>query len=256
MNSAISAIIRHYRIFPDILKQTGLTGAFIILILFCIVGTIIMQGCYEQIPERHRNLKHPWMVWLIWVPLPFFSSYWIFRSTVGMSRSFKSAFEEVGDESVGNCALTSSFIFAWTAILVPAPVLDIILLPVLAITGIVWLSYMSNLRSRLRSIGIASRLPQPMGTSFPVGSLLPQPDQSLASVIATRARQGLANPYGEAAGLEKNGAQQKQGLSTGAWWLIVLILVLAAAIILIRMKNAQEREDQYNQRSIQYQYYR
>lgn len=256
MNSAVSAIIRHYEIIPKIFGSSGALGIFFGYVIASMIGTAIIHGCYDQIPQRHRNIHHTWMLWLLLFPLPLLSWYLIFSSTVGLSRSFKRAFADIGDDSAGSCGITMSFIFAFNLALLQVPVLTPFLLPFLPVTGLVWLSQMSNLRSKLRSIDIESCLPQPIEPAFAVGSLPRQPNQSLASAIAARARQGLANPYGEGAGLEHNGAKEKQGLSTSAWWLIVLVLVVAAAIMLIRMRNAQEREDHYNQRTIQHQYYR
>ena len=90
--SQLAPILATMGIFAVIGALIGL--AIAILILF------LVYKCYVAIPEKHRKMS-PGMVWLLLIPC--FNLVWIFFVFPGLSKSFKSYFDSVGDNTVGDC---------------------------------------------------------------------------------------------------------------------------------------------------------
>ena len=236
MNSAISAIIRHYEIIPKIFGSSGTLGICVAYVIASMIGTVIIHGCYDQIPQRHRNIHHTWMLWLLLFPLPLLSWYLIFSSTVGLSRSFKRAFADIGDDSAGDCGVGMSFIFAFNMALLQVPILTPILLPVLPVTGLFWLSQMLNLRSKLRTAAAKIGENPILAASKPHENG-PATQLSIAARIAFRARQTLRKPYHLEADPSLDPSNESRTLPTPIK--VIIFVVIVVALILAFKKRSE-----------------
>ncbi|MCB1095430.1 MAG: hypothetical protein KDN22_07595 [Verrucomicrobiae bacterium] len=74
-------------------------GLLIGLAIAALICYLVAQN-YKAIPAAHRKME-PGKVWLMMIPL--FNLYWMFPVFLGLADSFKSYFNSVGDESVGDC---------------------------------------------------------------------------------------------------------------------------------------------------------
>lgn len=76
---------------------------FIGMLIFLAIDVFIcwvVYTCYQRIPEKHRTMS-PGQVWLALIPC--FGLIWNFWVFPGLSKSYKSYFDSVGDTSVGDC---------------------------------------------------------------------------------------------------------------------------------------------------------
>jgi len=106
----------------------GLGIVLILVSLVVVVGvyvliTFLYYNAFKKVPEKHQKIK-PGMVWLrllALIPIPFVNVIWLIVwdficLAFKIPESFKSYFDEVGDDSVGDCgkglgiALNISFI--------------------------------------------------------------------------------------------------------------------------------------------------
>lgn len=94
-------------------------GVFVLialLITFAVINAAIFAGIaymiilnYKAIPEEHHKMEVK-KVWLLAIPL--FNLYWCFPTFQGLSDSYKSYFDSVGDTSVGDCGRQKALIAA------------------------------------------------------------------------------------------------------------------------------------------------
>ncbi|RMD79934.1 MAG: hypothetical protein D6820_07465, partial [Lentisphaerae bacterium] len=72
---------------------------FAMMLVFIAICFITMK-IYSRIPEEYRELN-PVLVWLLFVPC--FNLIWIFFVFPRLATSLKNYFDDIGDESVGDC---------------------------------------------------------------------------------------------------------------------------------------------------------
>ena len=75
--------------------------------VLAVVSYLVFQ-CYSAIPPSHRLLE-PMRVWLLLVPV--FNVVWNFWVFPGLSKSYKSYFDSIGDTTVGDCGRRASLWF-------------------------------------------------------------------------------------------------------------------------------------------------
>ena len=111
--------------------------------------------CFQRIPAEHRKQK-PEMVWLLLIPC--FGVVWNFFVLPKLSESFKSYFDSVGQQDVGDCGRKLAM---WCCILGAAqlagviPLLGAVIAPLAGIAGLVlWIMFM------IKANDLKNRIPQ------------------------------------------------------------------------------------------------
>ena len=74
-------------------------GLAVSLAIYAVICFLVVKN-YNAIPAEHRTME-PNKVWLMMIPL--FNLYWMFPVFLGLADSYKSYFNSIGDESVGDC---------------------------------------------------------------------------------------------------------------------------------------------------------
>lgn len=87
-----SAMIAAMSAFYGVIAFVGLAIAILL--------SYLLYTLYTAVPEQHRVMR-PEMVWLLLIPC--FGVIWNFWVYPGLSKSFKSYFDSVGDTTVGDC---------------------------------------------------------------------------------------------------------------------------------------------------------
>lgn len=77
----------------------ALVGFVVAIGILALVAYLLSEN-YKAIPAQYRKME-PNKVWLILIPL--FNLYWIFPTFLGLSDSFKAAFDAKGVMDVGDC---------------------------------------------------------------------------------------------------------------------------------------------------------
>ncbi len=93
-----------------------------LVISYAILAVIcwILSGCYQRIPQPHRQME-PGMVWLLLIPC--FNVVWIFFVYLRLSNSFKSYFNSIGRTDVGDCGFNLGLAYCICAVLSAIPYL-------------------------------------------------------------------------------------------------------------------------------------
>lgn len=103
-------------------------------------------GHYKVISAEHRKME-PGKVWLLLIPL--FNLYWIFPVMLGLSDSYKAAFDAKGRTDVGDCArqigLFACIAYACSVV----PCVQYLAAPAALVLLIIYLVKASELRTKL-----------------------------------------------------------------------------------------------------------
>jgi hypothetical protein len=116
------------------------------LIVSAIVCTLTSK-CYAQIPEKHRSMS-PGQVWLLLIPC--FNLVWVFFVFPGLSKSFKSYFDSVGDTSVGDCYAQVALWYSIATACCMVPCLNYIAGPASLVLLIIYLVKAYELKAKIK----------------------------------------------------------------------------------------------------------
>ncbi|MGK0187286.1 MAG: hypothetical protein ACI9R3_003072 [Verrucomicrobiales bacterium] len=105
-----------------IMIAAAVGGLVIGLAIVAVICYLVVQN-YKAIPAEHRKME-PGKVWLMMIP--FFNLYWMFPVFLGLADSYKSYFNSVGDESVGDCGRQLSLWYCITTCTCIIPCLNYI----------------------------------------------------------------------------------------------------------------------------------
>ena len=77
-----------------------------------------LMTCFQRIPEAHRK-QQPAMVWLLLIPC--FNLVWNFFVHPRLADSYKSYFDSVGKQDVGDCGANLAKIYCWGCVVSIVP---------------------------------------------------------------------------------------------------------------------------------------
>ncbi|MDA0812063.1 MAG: hypothetical protein O3C21_06715, partial [Verrucomicrobia bacterium] len=125
-----------------------LVSVVIGLAIVAVICYFVIQN-YKAIPPEHRKME-PGKVWLMMIPL--FNLYWIFPVFLGLADSFKSYFNSVGDESVGDCNRQLSLWYCISACCSIIPCLNYLAGPASLVLLIIVLVKASELKKKIGAV--------------------------------------------------------------------------------------------------------
>lgn len=111
-----------------------------------------VAGHFKAIPPNHRTME-PGQVWLMLIP--FFNLYWAFKVFPGLSDSFKSYFDSVGNATVGDCGRQVGLWYAICAACSLIPCVNYIAGPASLILLIMFLVKASELKGKMGTAATA-----------------------------------------------------------------------------------------------------
>lgn len=139
---------------PDHLNML-LAAYGVIIGIAMVVGLIIMavicylvSQIYEAIPEKHRTMI-PGQVWLLMIPC--FNLFWNFKVYPGLSQSFKSYFDSVGDTTVGDCSAQIALWYCITSVCCIIPCVNYIAGPAALVLFIIFLVKAFDLKAKIKA---------------------------------------------------------------------------------------------------------
>jgi hypothetical protein len=107
-----------------------------------------LAGCYRRIPAPHREIS-PGKAWLLMIPC--FNVVWNFRVYPGLSRSFRSYFDSIGDTTVGDCQAGVARWYCIATACCLVPVLNLIAAPSSLVLLIVYLLRVQALKAKIKT---------------------------------------------------------------------------------------------------------
>ena len=122
----------------------GVAVGFAILAVIC----YLVYKCYAAIPAKHRAME-PEKVWLLMIPC--FGIVWNFFVFPGLSKSFKSYFDSVGDATVGDCYAQVALWYCVSSACCIIPCLNYIAGPASLVLFIVYLVKAYELKEKIKS---------------------------------------------------------------------------------------------------------
>lgn len=120
-------------------------GTAIAIGICAVIAYLIIQN-YRAIPAEHRTME-PGKVWLILIPV--FNLYWMFPVFLGLADSYKSYFNSIGDESVGDCNRQLSLWYCISACCAVIPCVNYLAGPASLVLLIIVLVRASDLKKKV-----------------------------------------------------------------------------------------------------------
>lgn len=111
------------------------------------VVSFLVYECYQAVPEPHRSLR-PARVWLLLIPV--LNVAWNFRVFPGLSKSYKSYFDSVGDATVGDCGKQIALWFCAAMVGAFLPFLGRVAAPASLLLLIIYLVKAYELKAKIK----------------------------------------------------------------------------------------------------------
>jgi hypothetical protein len=119
-----------------------------IWLIVTVIVSILVSKCYAQIPEKNRAMS-PGKVWLLLIPC--FSIVWNFFVFPGLSKSFKSYFDSVGDTTVGDCYAQVALWYSIASACCIVPCLNYLAGPASLVLLIIYLVKAFDLKAKIKA---------------------------------------------------------------------------------------------------------